>query len=200
VDTVGKPEFTTCEQQCAAGCAIYKKRPQQCREYICAYRGEWTPNDVSWRPDHLGVILDMHPGAMGGNPGLRLWQLRSERQLLEDPKIRQMVYGCARQLGLPVVARFGNIMNVSVHLIRELAWIRKKVEHVRPVVNSYLLTPDLIEDPEDFDRERVEPSEQEIERLRGQFGAQAFLDSMRKRRPSPEEVRSALARAMRECD
>jgi len=50
------PEGVACPHECAAGCAIYAKRPQSCRDYECI----WTKGfgDDEHRPDRLGVVID----------------------------------------------------------------------------------------------------------------------------------------------
>jgi hypothetical protein len=174
VEELGKSEFTQCKHLCATGCAIYKKRPGQCRDYMCSWRALWTPNDESWRPDHLGVIFDVHEEGMGGLPAIRCWQLRSETQILDDAQVRRMAYALAVQLSHPVVARFGDIRNISVHLIPKLHGMCYYVSQFQPVIQSYLLTPDVISDPQDFSKERESHSDHEIREIIGQFGFKAL--------------------------
>jgi hypothetical protein len=176
VEEINKPEFTPCKHLCGTGCGIYKKRPTQCREYSCAWKILWAPGDESWRPDNLGAIFDIHERGMGGIcAAIRCWQLRSATQILDDPRVRQMAYSLAIQFNQPVVARYGNVMNMSLHLISPVKALRVHVRGVEPPVPAYLLTYDVISDPQDFDRERKSPSDKELDELMSQFGVNAFI-------------------------
>lgn len=56
VSELGKPYATTCQHQCAAGCAIYKARPFGCRVYECNWR--LTPEmPMELRPDLSGIMV-----------------------------------------------------------------------------------------------------------------------------------------------
>jgi len=50
---LSKPGFQRCEHQCAAGCAIYDTKPNDCTEFACL----WKMNVVATqRPDICGVM------------------------------------------------------------------------------------------------------------------------------------------------
>jgi len=182
VQEIDKPVYTPCQHMCGTGCVIYQNRPQQCREYMCAWKTLWTPNDEQWRPDNLGAIFDMDKGAMGGDPAVRCWQLKSETQILDDPRIRMMAYAIAVQLNLPVVARFGDLDTISVHLIPKFRSTRFRLIKIK--VPAFVLTPDVIPDPEDFDKRRPDYTNNrfndfnEYTNFMSQFGTQAFLRAM----------------------
>ena len=178
VEDIKKPEFTPCKHLCGSGCGIYRDRPEQCRTYLCAWKAVWTPNDESWRPDNLGVIFDVHTEGLGGRAAIRCWQLRSKTQILDDPKVRAMAFAMAFQFRQPVVARFESIMNISVHLIPRISWIRHDLNRVVPPIPSFLLTPDVISDPQDFDRKREKISDHELNELVNQFGFKALSQHM----------------------
>jgi hypothetical protein len=146
---------------------------------MCAYKMLWTPDDESWRPDHLGAIFDMHKEGMGGiRAAIRCWQLRSETQILDDPNVRKMAYALAVNLKQPVVAWYGNVMNISAHLLPQFEELRVFVDGVKPKVPVYLLTPDVISDPQDFGRQRELPSDFGLADLLSQFGTDVFMKHM----------------------
>jgi len=178
VEEINKPEFTPCKHLCGTGCAIYRSRPAQCRSYACSWKALWTPNDESWRPDHLGVIFDIHERGMGVRIAIRCWQLRSETQILDDPKVRRMAYGLAAQSKYPIVARYGHTENVSIHLISGLEKLHGDLYRIDPTIPTYLLTPDVISDPQDFDKKRELLSDCEIKEIVNQFGLKAFEQHM----------------------
>ena len=51
------PEFTRCFNQCASGCAAYETRPDDCRNYSCAWLNGWGEEDE--RPDKLAELQDL---------------------------------------------------------------------------------------------------------------------------------------------
>jgi hypothetical protein len=124
------------------------------------------------------VIFDIHERAMGSKPAIRCWQLRSETQILDDPKVRKIAYAIAAQSRHPIVARYGHLMNRSVHLISQIAKIRVDLDGIEPPVPVYLLTPDVISDPQDFDREREILPGDELDEIVNQFGLKAFKQHM----------------------
>ena len=56
VPEVGAGAGEDCEHQCEAGCGIYKKRPQVCRDRVCSWLLGCGPDAA--RPDRSGVIID----------------------------------------------------------------------------------------------------------------------------------------------
>ena len=137
VHEIGKPMAATCPHQCAAGCGIYAKRPGSCREYACAYKAEWLPDDVRWRPDQLRAIIDIDR-ASDGRHYVRVWQLDSPTAVLDDSRIRLATYAAARRLVLPVVAYYGDA-HKSIHLIDRLSHWRGAFARRFPSVPVYPL-------------------------------------------------------------
>jgi hypothetical protein len=90
-----------------------------------------------------------------------------------------MAYALAAQSRYPVVARYGHILNISVHLIVGLEGLCSELDGLRPAVPAFLLTHDVIPDPEDFDRERESLPDDEREALLDQFGLRAFSQHMK---------------------
>lgn len=60
VAALEKDENTTCKHECAAGCAIYKSRPQECSVYECFYHRSHPNFSDNFRPDKLGVIIEIN--------------------------------------------------------------------------------------------------------------------------------------------
>lgn len=51
-----KPKGQRCPHQCASGCAIYDRRPKECRVYTCSWLdGEGAEQD---RPDRCGIFFE----------------------------------------------------------------------------------------------------------------------------------------------
>lgn len=66
-DGMRKLPGVACGDCTDAGCAVYARRPQVCRDYHCLWR-ELGNLDESWRPDRSGVLIQW---AQGGRPGFR---------------------------------------------------------------------------------------------------------------------------------
>ena len=60
VAALKKDENTTCQHECSAGCAIYKDRPKECATYECFYHISYPNFSESFRPDKLGVIVEIN--------------------------------------------------------------------------------------------------------------------------------------------
>lgn len=59
---IEKPGLTKCQNQCAAGCAIYEARPKTCSEYICLWRAGLLEEDE--RPEKVKVIYAVEPNRL----------------------------------------------------------------------------------------------------------------------------------------
>jgi hypothetical protein len=89
-----------------------------------------------------------------------------------------MAYALSAQSRYPIVARYGNVENISVHLVSELGKIRFELDGLDPPVMAYLLTSDVIPDPQDFNRKRETLPDHEHDKLVNQFGLKAFEQHM----------------------
>lgn len=63
IETLSKPVDARCPHQCAAGCAIYDSKPQECSSYECMWLqsqsgGPLEPFPDEWRPDRIGIVMD----------------------------------------------------------------------------------------------------------------------------------------------
>lgn len=58
IEALQKPLGTWCAH-CAAGkgCRIYERRPQECRDYYCAWL-TWPEASEAWRPSRAKIVLD----------------------------------------------------------------------------------------------------------------------------------------------
>lgn len=55
VDSIGKPEGEPCKAIRPEGCAMYNKRPKDCKEFYCVWAQGQLPDDH--RPDKLGILF-----------------------------------------------------------------------------------------------------------------------------------------------
>jgi len=58
VRSLRKDEFQPCPQICGQGCAIYERRPGECRDYECVWL-KYGQNSLVTRPDRLGAVMDL---------------------------------------------------------------------------------------------------------------------------------------------
>jgi len=54
-----KPNWTPCPHECGNGCSIYQSKPEECNEYQCHYLEGVFGSDPAFRPDKLGLLVDM---------------------------------------------------------------------------------------------------------------------------------------------
>lgn len=61
IDALEKPLGKWCAHcSIGAGCRIYDRRPQECRDYFCAYL-TWAEVAEAWRPTKSKIVLDFDP-------------------------------------------------------------------------------------------------------------------------------------------
>lgn len=90
VPSLGKPGGTWCQHVCPDGCAIYKKRPKECKRYTCLWLDSPKMGD-DLRPDLCGVMFEPHwnegvviaivdrPGAHNESPAIdMIWRLTGD--------------------------------------------------------------------------------------------------------------------------
>lgn len=54
-----KPNWQHCPHECnGGGCNIYADKPQECTDYYCSFAEGIFGEDISYRPDKLGLIID----------------------------------------------------------------------------------------------------------------------------------------------
>ena len=59
---LAKPANTRCQhQRHAKGCAIYAKRPAECRDWSCRWLAEPAETAMLRRPDHAHYVVDLLP-------------------------------------------------------------------------------------------------------------------------------------------
>lgn len=56
VQGLKEPRTECPHQEVGSGCRIYQNRPQDCRNFRCAWRIEMLP--VHLRPDHVGFVVE----------------------------------------------------------------------------------------------------------------------------------------------
>jgi len=72
VGSIGKPAGMTCAHACDQGCAIYARRPAQCRsDFYCLWmRDRQDLLAEEHRPDRIGIVLTDYPDERGGRNAL----------------------------------------------------------------------------------------------------------------------------------
>ena len=72
VSSIGKPAGTPCVHECAEGCAIYERRPEQCRsDFFCLWmRDQKDLLRDSDRPDRIGIVFTDGDDGTGGRLAL----------------------------------------------------------------------------------------------------------------------------------
>ena len=61
IDALDKPVGKWCEHcDIGAGCKIYDDRPQECRDFFCAYL-TWNEVPADWQPSRSKIVLDIDP-------------------------------------------------------------------------------------------------------------------------------------------
>jgi hypothetical protein len=55
-----KPMRWACDHVSCAGCRVYDRRPQSCRDFNCQWLLGMISGDDSTRPDRLGVLFDCY--------------------------------------------------------------------------------------------------------------------------------------------
>lgn len=79
VKKLHKDDYTPCQHECAAGCAIYSQRPAECAKYECLWLQQNWGQET--RPDQLGVILELHKTTIGPAMVVReVWQDASKSE------------------------------------------------------------------------------------------------------------------------
>src|SRR6516165_5983950 len=94
VQELAKPHWTRCSHQCASGCAIYEQRPRTCQGYSCLWAAGLLDGDEEYRPDRLGIILDLRTaGSDSVRPGdqvmIQVWEVWPGA--LDEPKAAELV-------------------------------------------------------------------------------------------------------------
>jgi len=100
-----KPMRCACEHIIRDGCRIYSERPQGCRNFNCLWLRGALPADVSYRPDHLGVLLDAYRRA--GTGELRVAALEVWSGAFETPQARAVIEAMAECRSLDLSYRDG---------------------------------------------------------------------------------------------
>lgn len=80
---IRKPASTPC-RYCAAGCTIYDRRPQMCRDFNCAWR-RLPDLGVEWRPDRSGVLITMEADTRKTSPAMMLMLIADPLKTVRDP-------------------------------------------------------------------------------------------------------------------
>lgn len=60
IPELNKPAFTPCIHLTKSGCGIYDSRPETCRRFKCSWLNGKLGNDITFRPDKLGLVTSGH--------------------------------------------------------------------------------------------------------------------------------------------
>ncbi len=87
ITTLNKPVATHCKEcDVGVGCKIYGRHPFDCAMYKCF----WLMTDAPehWRPDRMGVVIDLWPGRA---PLVRIWEVVPGA--MEKPEVHILIEG-----------------------------------------------------------------------------------------------------------
>lgn len=111
IETVGLvklPNVTCTNLMKGGGCGIYKKRPDPCRKWFCAWRN-LSELDDNWRPDKSGVMLEFSdenfPGIFANRIGFR-FTIIDKKKVGRNIKVAKFL---KKQItnGVPCLLAFG---------------------------------------------------------------------------------------------
>lgn len=113
VKELDKPHWRRCSHQCESGCAIYEDRPRSCRGYSCLWAAGLLEGDEPYRPDRLGVILDLRTASEAPSdsvkPGdrvvIQVWEVWPGA--IDEPNVASLVNRIAERC-LVIVRRYEN--------------------------------------------------------------------------------------------
>jgi hypothetical protein len=107
-----------CSHCTQGGCAIYEARPQDCRDWFCAWRRlADLPDDLN--PERCGLLATLVENPQGENPFARLYiivQWLDERPIARSAEADRLL-AAMRRFGLPVWVGSGDRM--SLHFPRQ---------------------------------------------------------------------------------
>lgn len=101
-----KPARRACDHVCPAGCRIYERRPQDCREFQCVWMRGAFGVDLSLRPDACGIMVDCFVEAGSGRR--RLIALEVWNGAFADAGLQPLLERLAATGDLELSARDGS--------------------------------------------------------------------------------------------
>jgi hypothetical protein len=123
VESLQKPAGEKCpHQRHRTGCAIYARRPFDCRVWNC----RWLVNDGADdlpRPDHAHYVLDIMPdfihqvyanGDRNDVQVMQLWVDPAHRDAWREPRCMAYIEKMAATRNLPTVVRYSSTEAVTV--------------------------------------------------------------------------------------
>ncbi len=118
-----KPAGVLCQHCTGASCGIYETRPQECRDWYCAWRRISAMPETT-RPDKLGLMFDLVRPEQPTNILTRTYiaaHLTGTMEQLSDPLVDQAV-NMFRQINLPIWLDHAGELTL-LHPMREIAEI-----------------------------------------------------------------------------
>lgn len=106
VHEINKPMYVKCDHVCASGCGIYPARPQSCRDWMCLWRRGLVIGGENYRPDKLGIILDVsaREDTPFGSQCLIAYEVRPGA--MKEPRTKYFLQKVARDV--PIVYKASN--------------------------------------------------------------------------------------------
>ena len=103
VQALAKPANTPCMHQCKSGCAIYGKRPKECKSIRCGWLD--GVGDEDQRPDKSGFMLY---STLVPNFGVQVIAVQSAPNTFQSEDVKIELMNIARQLNKVILMDFRN--------------------------------------------------------------------------------------------
>lgn len=81
-----KPNWKNCIHECEKGCNIYDGKPTECSEYRCLFADGVFGQSIAYRPDKLGLIIDMRGDAEVDFMFVQMWEVRPNARFEQRAK------------------------------------------------------------------------------------------------------------------
>ena len=131
VDEIDKEEFVKCEHDCGTHCGIYQTRPNSCRGYQCLWTAMKEEVDNTFRPDNLGVILELQQSSIG--PAVTVREIVPEIMRDEDGPAWRFVMAVAASVGAFIIVFQPGKQRRSIFP----PWAAHLAEKARLIVQGY---------------------------------------------------------------
>lgn len=132
VEEINKPPAVACPHLCGSGCGIYADRPHSCRAWSCLWRRGVLTGGLDYRPDRLGLILDVTECSIDYKEGQCLSGWETRPGALDEPRTAYFLRKLGRDIPL-VIRLHGGGFRVSgprpfVAAAREIArvWLENE--------------------------------------------------------------------------
>jgi hypothetical protein len=97
VQDLKKDDYQRCEHRNCDGCSIYGDRPPECKAYKCLWLNSFR-NELEFRPDILGVILEITETELGGRTRFAVLIREVRPGASEDAAVRALADSIAQPI------------------------------------------------------------------------------------------------------